>query len=243
MNGAPDQAGNWRVAQLPQWNEGDEVSAEDGGSALAVVSQSKQQAAAYKFVEYLTHGDGAQTMADTGTFPSLKKILSSDSFTDPNTEANKKVNDYFGGQNVNEILSEAAQRKSPPSSTCRTTRTRSPPSAIRSPRPTARTSLWRKLSSTTARRSPITATSRLHRHQQGLTRPAAAVRHNEKRDNAIRHTQRTIATMKIDGRWESSDVTRLPHFAKIILKTKSYNRKRFQKNSNPVIQTIKDFAD
>ena len=50
-------------------------------------------------------------MADTGTFPSLKKILSSDSFTDPNTEANKKVNDYFGGQNVNEILSEAAQRK------------------------------------------------------------------------------------------------------------------------------------
>ena len=105
MNGAPDQAGNWRVAQLPQWNEGDEVSAEDGGS------QSKQQAAAYKFVEYLTHGDGAQTMADTGTFPSLKKILSSDSFTDPNTEANKKVNDYFGGQNVNEILSEAAQRK------------------------------------------------------------------------------------------------------------------------------------
>ena len=111
MNGAPDQAGNWRVAQLPQWNEGDEVSAEDGGSALAVVSQSKQQAAAYKFVEYLTHGDGAQTMADTGTFPSLKKILSSDSFTNPNTEANKKVNDYFGGQNVNEILSEAAQRK------------------------------------------------------------------------------------------------------------------------------------
>ena len=111
MNGAPDQAGNWRVAQLPQWNEGDETSAEDGGSALAVVSQSKQQAAAYKFVEYLTHGKGAQTMADTGTFPSLKSILTSKSFTDPNSEANKKVNDYFGGQNVNQVLSEAAQRK------------------------------------------------------------------------------------------------------------------------------------
>ena len=38
MNGAPDQAGNWRVAQLPQWEEGEEASAEDGGSALAVVS-------------------------------------------------------------------------------------------------------------------------------------------------------------------------------------------------------------
>ena len=105
------QAGNWRVAQLPQWEEGEEASAEDGGSALAVVSQSKQQAAAYKFVEYLTHGEGAKTMADTGTFPSLKSILTSEDFTDPTTEANKKVNDYFGGQNVNEVLSEAAQRK------------------------------------------------------------------------------------------------------------------------------------
>ena len=160
MNGAPDQAGNWRVAQLPQWNEGDEVSAEDGGSALAVVSQSKQQAAAYKFVEYLTHGDGAQTMADTGTFPSLKKILSSDSFTDPNTEANKKVNDYFGGQNVNEILSEAAQRKVSAFQYLPYNPYAQSTFAIRSPRPTARTSLWRKPSSTTARRSPITATSR-----------------------------------------------------------------------------------
>ncbi|WP_018142748.1 ABC transporter substrate-binding protein [Alloscardovia criceti] len=111
MNGAPDQAGNWRVAQLPQWEEGEEVSAEDGGSALAIVNQSQQQAAAYKFVEYLAHGDGAQTMAETGTFPSLKKILESSSFTDPDSESNKKVNDFFGGQNVNEILSEAAQRK------------------------------------------------------------------------------------------------------------------------------------
>ncbi|MSS13334.1 ABC transporter substrate-binding protein [Bifidobacterium tsurumiense] len=111
MNGAPDQAGNWRVAQLPQWEEGQEISAEDGGSALAIVKQSKQQAAAYKFIDYLTHGAGAETMAETGTFPSLKKILESSSFTDPTSEANKKVNDFFGGQNVNEVLSEAAQRK------------------------------------------------------------------------------------------------------------------------------------
>lgn len=110
MTGAPDQAGNWRVAQLPQWEDGKEVSAEDGGSALAVTSQSKNQAAAYKLVEYMTHGEGAQTMADTGTFPSLKKILKSDSFTDPTTGSNKKTNDYFGGQNVNEVLSAAAQR-------------------------------------------------------------------------------------------------------------------------------------
>lgn len=110
MGGAPDQAGNWRVAQLPQWEEGKEVSAEDGGSALAITAQSKNQAAAYKLVEYMTYGEGAQTMADTGTFPALKKILQSDSFTDPTAESHKKTNDYFGGQNVNEVLSAAAQR-------------------------------------------------------------------------------------------------------------------------------------
>ena len=50
-------------------------------------------------------------MAATGTFPSLKRILESKSFVDPSAEANKKVNDFFGGQNVNEVLSQAAQRK------------------------------------------------------------------------------------------------------------------------------------
>lgn len=110
ISGAPSQSGNWRVAQLPQWKEGNTVSAEDGGSALSVVSQSKNQAAAYKFVEYMTHGAGAQVMADTGTFPSLKSILKSKKFTDPTTESNKKINAFFGGENVNEVLAEAAQR-------------------------------------------------------------------------------------------------------------------------------------
>ena len=32
------------------------------------------------------------------------------SFTDPTAESHKKTNDYFGGQNVNEVLSAAAQR-------------------------------------------------------------------------------------------------------------------------------------
>lgn len=109
MTSAPNQKGNWRIASLPQWVEGQKVSAEDGGSALAIPSQSKNKAAAYKFIQYLTHGAGAQTMADTGTFPSLKKILNSSSFIDPSTESNKKTNAYFGGQNVNKELAQAAQ--------------------------------------------------------------------------------------------------------------------------------------
>ena len=100
-SGAPDQAGNWRVAPLPQWEEGEQVSAEDGGSALAIPAQSKNQEAAYKFVEFLTHGDGADVMADHGTFPSLKRILNDEDFQN-------EENDFFGGQQVNKVLCEAA---------------------------------------------------------------------------------------------------------------------------------------
>lgn len=110
MNGAPDQTGNWRVAQLPQWKEGEEVFSDDGGSALAITAQSHNQAAAYKFIEYMTLGKGAVTMSQTGNFPCLKSILDDPDFTNPESEANKKVNAFFGGQNVSAVLAEAAKR-------------------------------------------------------------------------------------------------------------------------------------
>lgn len=102
--GAAGGKGNWRVAQLPQWTEGDTASAEDGGSSLAITSQSKNTAAAYKFIEYLTHGDGAKIMADHGTFPATKKLLEDPDFL-------SKKSEYFGGQEVNKVLAEAAERK------------------------------------------------------------------------------------------------------------------------------------
>ena len=160
MTGAPDQAGNWRVAQLPQWEEGKEVSAEDGGSALAVTSQSKNQAAAYKLVEYMTHGEGAQTMADTGTFPSLKKILRSDSFTDPTTESNKKTTTTSAVRTSTKSFPPRLSARPRSSSTCRTTRTPRPLTATKSPRPTPATSPWRKRLKTMPTSSPSKASSR-----------------------------------------------------------------------------------
>ncbi|WEV65336.1 MULTISPECIES: extracellular solute-binding protein [unclassified Bifidobacterium] len=105
-NGAPDQKGNWRVAPMPQWEKGSKMGAEDGGSALVIPTKgdNKNKAAAWKFVEFETHGKGAQIMADTGTFPALKSILDSDAFK------NKK-DEFFGGQQVNQVLSEAAGYK------------------------------------------------------------------------------------------------------------------------------------
>lgn len=102
--GAAAGKGNWRVAQLPQWTAGEEASSEDGGSSLAITAQSKNTAAAYKFAEFLTHGDGAKVMAEHGTFPATKKLLEDSAFQ-------SEKNDYFGGQEVNKILAEAAERK------------------------------------------------------------------------------------------------------------------------------------
>ena len=105
-SGAPDQKGNWRVAQMPQWEEGQDVGAEDGGSALSITEQSKNKAAAWKLIEYFTHDaeGGAKQMRDTGTFPALKKLLNDSAFTD-------EKDDYFGGQQVNKVLVEAANKQ------------------------------------------------------------------------------------------------------------------------------------
>lgn len=99
--GAPSQKGNWRAAPIPQWEEGASASSEDGGSALTIPEQTKNSDAAWKFIEYETHGDGAQIMTDTGTFPALLKILNSKKFTE-------KKNEYFGGQQINKVFSQAA---------------------------------------------------------------------------------------------------------------------------------------
>jgi multiple sugar transport system substrate-binding protein len=91
------------MAKIPQWDTSNPANAEDGGSVLAMPAQSKNKAAAWKFIEYATHGDGAQVFVDNGnSLPALKKILNSSAFKD-------KKFDYFGGQKVNSLISEIAQ--------------------------------------------------------------------------------------------------------------------------------------
>lgn len=101
-SGVPDGAGKWRVAPLPQWTAGEATSAENGGSSLAVPSASKQQALAYGFIEYANAGDGIQTRVDQGNFPATTAALQAEDFLG-------KESDYFGGQKINEVLSQSAQ--------------------------------------------------------------------------------------------------------------------------------------
>ncbi|MCP9211202.1 ABC transporter substrate-binding protein [Streptomyces cucumeris] len=101
MSGAPKGKGSWRVAPLPQWKPGKPVSAENGGSALAVPTKSGNKALAYAFVQYANAGKGVKTRVHDGAFPATKATLESKEFL------NRRY-PYFGGQKANVIFSKAA---------------------------------------------------------------------------------------------------------------------------------------
>jgi len=100
-SGVPDAAGKWRVAPLPQWEEGVSASAENGGSSLAVPSASKNQALAYGFMQYANAGAGVQIRLDGGAFPATTADIESPEFQSYESE-------YFGGQQINKVLAESA---------------------------------------------------------------------------------------------------------------------------------------
>jgi multiple sugar transport system substrate-binding protein len=94
-------AGQWRVAPLPQWEAGASASSENGGSAMSVMEASPNKELAYDFLSYLSNGDGTQIRIDAGGFPATTADLESDEFLN-------KESEYFGGQKINEVLSQSA---------------------------------------------------------------------------------------------------------------------------------------
>ncbi|MHA7282677.1 ABC transporter substrate-binding protein [Arthrobacter sp. TMS2-4] len=100
-SGVQAGAGKWRVAPLPQWEEGGTATAENGGSSLAVPSATENAALAYAFLDYASVGDGVQTRIDGGAFPSTTADLESEEFLNREFE-------YFGGQKANELFAESA---------------------------------------------------------------------------------------------------------------------------------------
>ncbi|NHI15869.1 ABC transporter substrate-binding protein [Microbacterium excoecariae] len=97
----PDGSGDWRVAPMPQWTEGEATSSENGGSSLAIPADAENKELAYAFMEYANAGDGVQTRLDNGAFPATTADLESDEFLNQEFE-------YFGGQKINEVLAESS---------------------------------------------------------------------------------------------------------------------------------------
>ena len=108
LSGAPDAAGKFRVATVPQWTEGDNVNSENGGSSLVMPKGGANQEAAWKFMEFCCHdADGIKVRIDAGAFPADNDTLKADYFL----QGNDKLTEYFGGQEYNKVLAEAASQK------------------------------------------------------------------------------------------------------------------------------------
>ncbi|KQM60684.1 ABC transporter substrate-binding protein [Agreia sp. Leaf210] len=99
---APDAAGDFRIAPLPQWEAGEASGSENGGSAMAIPADAKNKEAAYAFLEYFTHGDGLQPRIDAGAFVPKLSNLDDEEFL-------ATTNEFFGDQKYNEVLAESSK--------------------------------------------------------------------------------------------------------------------------------------
>jgi multiple sugar transport system substrate-binding protein len=95
--------GEWRAQPLPQWQEGQNVSGNWGGSTLAVIKQSKYPAAATEFARWILNEKQPVEMFsfDRFLFPVQNFMLQNDSWL-------TKPYDFYGGQEVNKVYGAIA---------------------------------------------------------------------------------------------------------------------------------------
>ncbi|GHH75118.1 extracellular solute-binding protein [Promicromonospora soli] len=98
---AADTSGKWAAAPLPQWEEGEQVSGNWGGSSDAVLSSTENPIAAYELAKWINNDPSSTTMFanEQFLFPAAKNVLESPEFTGQEVE-------FFGGQKVNELFAE-----------------------------------------------------------------------------------------------------------------------------------------
>jgi multiple sugar transport system substrate-binding protein len=98
-----DTAGKWQAAALPQWQMGDAVAGNWGGSSDAVLTTSKNPIAAYELAKFLNTDPKSTQLLNSqqNLFPTMNSVLESPEFT-------AAESDFFGGQKVNELFSQIA---------------------------------------------------------------------------------------------------------------------------------------
>lgn len=106
-SGAPDTAGKWAVAPLPQWEAGDTAAGNWGGSSTAVLKGSEHLYEATKFALWLNTSDEAITaLAESASlYPATKDGLDLPVFADGV--------EFYDGQKIYDVFSAAALEVSP----------------------------------------------------------------------------------------------------------------------------------
>ncbi len=98
-----DGVGKWGVVPMPKWTLTDPYSsANDGGSNLAINKNSNHPEEAWTFIEFMLGNEDNQIeMLNAGLFPSLETTYDREEFSTPV--------EYFGGQPVREMFTDAVQ--------------------------------------------------------------------------------------------------------------------------------------
>jgi multiple sugar transport system substrate-binding protein len=95
--------GEWRAQPLPQWQEGQNVSGNWGGSTLAVLKQSKHPAAATEFARWILSEKQPVEMFSFERF-----LFPPQNFMLQNQEWLDKGYPFYGGQQVNKVYADIA---------------------------------------------------------------------------------------------------------------------------------------
>jgi multiple sugar transport system substrate-binding protein len=100
---APQTAGKWRVAPIPQWQAGQYINGNWGGSTSVVFKSSKYPKEAAEFAEWLnTNPDAIGDMIKgSAIYPANQTMLNSPLVNGPQS--------FFGNQNVGVLFLEASK--------------------------------------------------------------------------------------------------------------------------------------
>ncbi|QOR70891.1 extracellular solute-binding protein [Ruania alkalisoli] len=107
-NVADSTAGQWRVAPIPQWEEGDDLQGNHGGSTFAVTSQTDSpEASAQVAIEIFGSDEPWEVgIEEAFLFPVYNPVAQSEEFLE-------RPYEFFGGESANEVFVPAAQSVSP----------------------------------------------------------------------------------------------------------------------------------
>ena len=98
---APQTSGKWRVALLPQWQAGQSISGNWGGSSTPVFKSSKHPKEATEFAEWISNNEkSAEIEFQGGAYPCLQSALSSTTMNSPQP--------FFGNQVINTVFKQSA---------------------------------------------------------------------------------------------------------------------------------------
>jgi len=106
-SGAPDTAGDWAVAPMPQWNSGENAAGNWGGSSTAVLKGSKHPYEAAQFALWLNTDPDALTALnkEANLYPATKEGLKLPVLADGV--------EFYGDQKIYDIFAEAAAQTNP----------------------------------------------------------------------------------------------------------------------------------